>query len=72
MQFVGRFIHSPNVIHTDSYTNEEIRKELHLKNIARQLIDMNIHDACMVYDIRGRYIKTVSEKTYTPLELYGF
>ena len=70
MQFIG-VLRSGRKILTDDYDEEEIRKGIPFKNIVKDLVEWNVKEPCMIYDNLGRFYKTVTMNSYTPLELYG-
>ena len=70
MMFIGKLL-SGGTIYTDDYTEEEIRKEIPFKHLVRDLLKINTKEPCMVFDKTGRFYKTITWQSYTPLELYG-
>lgn len=57
------------IIQTDDYDKEEVSKQLHLKNICRDLVMCNVEDPVRVYDENNRFIRVVTQDTFAPLEL---
>ena len=70
MQFIGK-ITDNKFIYTDDYDEEEIRKEIPFKHLVRDLLKFEEKRPCMVFDTKGRFYKTITWQSYTPLELYG-
>lgn len=69
MEFIGVLLRTGGRIHTDDYDQDEIRRGLPFKNLVKDLIRYDIKEPLMVYDTNGRFYKTLTQKSYTPIEL---
>lgn len=58
------------IIQTDDYDKDEIKHNRHIINIVKQLVVNDVMAVVRVYDENNRFIKTVTQNSIQPIELF--
>lgn len=58
------------ILQTDDYDKDEIKHNRHIVNLVRDLVLNDIVATVRVYDENNRFIRTITQNSIQPIELF--